>query len=856
MFTILSKKLAKILKTINTLSSNKPNHITNVDEQGLYIETESSREKYNKGEKSEPHELITYSFLTEAWNEFTEKRTASANDLTPTHGRTSFLMAFFAQFPFVEVDHTDSFVTIRLREFKTDELPCEPFHKTLQFLDEVIEGIYHPENLSSELQGQKYRVKSSARQDLRMLGFLDEFHQKNESLFTRYIQASDKHSVLQEVILHHDYFRITLFLLDLLKGESVSIKKNVLVELGMLIVRNSRGNNLMVESVATERTQYLLNWLKHVKLIDEDYHLLIDISESREQINMNTNLQTHFLHIMNTYLKARKESFAGHSIGALVRNEVPKEIRSLAFIDENYTVTGSVGQGNWAIVPWIAIMNKKVTTSTQRGYYLGYLFSEDMKRLYLTFAQGVTETSRQEMATINHEIRTEIQMGPKVKKDDHIHLGESKRARDYAYSTAAYIKYDMDNLPAEEELVHDLEEMTSYYESYISFKNTQYKKSNSGAETISEEQEAFSIKDIVHHIHSYITSKGFYYEKDEVMNLFLSLKTKPFVILSGISGTGKTKIVQWLAESVGATEENGQFALIPVRPDWSDGSDLLGYVDIKGDFKEGPLTKVLTKAIAQPERPYFVLLDEMNLARVEHYFSDLLSVMESRKWENGELITSMLLSEEIAGQAIYIPSNVYIIGTVNMDETTYPFSKKVLDRANTLEFNRVKLDHLLFLEEEQEKSAFVLHNDKFATEYLHLKDVYAVYPDLVKKVTDILVKMNEALAISSANIGYRVRDEICFYLAYNEQGKLLGFEEALDYCILQKILPRLAGSDSRIERVLRELFAIFTSKQIEAAEDAAVEDITFATYPKSAEKVLEMMRRLEDDGFTSFWLSS
>ena len=102
-----------------------------------------------------------------------------------------------------------------------------------------------------------------------------------------------------------------------------------------------------------------------------------------------------------------------------------------------------------------------------------------------------------------------------------------------------------------------------------------------------------------------------------------------------------------------------------------------------------------------PEDPYFVLLDEMNLARVEHYFSDILSVMESRKWQDGKMVTSTLLRDESENKEIKLPTNLYIIGTVNMDETTYPFSKKVLDRANTIEFNRVELSNLAFLKEQK-----------------------------------------------------------------------------------------------------------------------------------------------------------
>jgi MoxR-like ATPase len=853
----LIRKLAQKLKVVKTLSTEKSNWITKVDEEGIYVETESSREKHKFGEKAEPWELLTFEFIYRGWEEFNVKRSASANDFVKTRGRTSFLMALFAQLPFVQVVSKENTSTISLIEFKTDELPNEQIHKVITFLEEVINGTYHPEELSSEVEGNLYRVKSRARQDLRLLGFLNESHQKNEMLFERYVKAQDKIEVLRELILEKEYFRIALTVLGLLSGESPSTKKEVLVELGRLIVRNSRGDNLMVESVAMERTQNLLMWLQYVNLIDDNCDPLIELNEYREKVIVNSNLHNQFLYIMNNYIEARQQSFAGNPMGSVLRNDVPREIRSLPFINSNYTITGSVGQGNWAVVPWVAIMNSNITTSTQRGYYIVYLFSEDMKRLYLTLAQGVTESTREEMAVINQEIRSEIKMDPKVKKDDQINLGPSKRARDYAYSTAAYIMYSVDDMPAEEELVSDLEKMTSYYERYIELKSNQYPVVDPGAETVAEDRvKLLSSPEVIEHVHSYITSKGFYYEKEEVTNFFYSLKTKPFVILSGISGTGKTKIVQWFAESVGATEENGQFALIPVRPDWSDGSDLLGYTDIKGEFKEGPLTSVLKKAIDDPERPYFVLLDEMNLARVEHYFSDLLSVMESRKWEEGRLVTSTVLSDEMAGREIYLPANVYIIGTVNMDETTHPFSKKVLDRANTLEFNRVKLDYLQFLQDREEMDPVVLHNGVFATKYLHLKDVYSAYPELVEEVTSVLVEINNLLQINGSHVGYRVRDEICFYLAYNEESKVMERKAALDHCILQKILPRLAGSDTRIERVLKALFKLFTNKEIEYAHDAALEDVTYAVYPKSAEKVLEMIRRLEDDGFTSFWISS
>ncbi|WP_063253287.1 McrB family protein [Neobacillus niacini] len=361
--------------------------------------------------------------------------------------------------------------------------------------------------------------------------------------------------------------------------------------------------------------------------------------------------------------------------------------------------------------------------------------------------------------------------------------------------------------------------------------------------------------ELTSHIHDYIKSKGFYYEKDEVINLYLSLKTKPFVILSGISGTGKTMMVKWFAESLGATKENSQFNLIPVRPDWSDGSDLLGYRDIKGDFIPGPLTKVIKQATENPNDPYFVLLDEMNLARVEYYFSDFLSVIESREWLDGRLVTHPVLPEEIMGEKLGIPENVFIIGTVNMDETTHPFSKKVLDRANTIEFNRVELNNFSFLEEQEEIESLKINTSQLRVQYIHLKDAYQTNKNLVHQVTDELLKVNTVLERIGAHVGYRVRDEICFYMMYNTNGQLMDFKEALDYQLLQKILPRLSGSDYRLFSVLKDLYTYCTNKEVKDDQLGVLyEEIKGSRYPRSAQKIADMLRRYQDDGFTSFWI--
>ncbi|RAN91192.1 restriction endonuclease [Bacillus sp. SRB_28] len=839
-------ELAKSTKQVEDIKGNKPYLVINKDDEGLYVETKLSLEQYEKGETAISYFKVSFEILKNAWGKLIDVRKVKHEDFGQAGECNAFLVAFFSQFPFVNVTGSRA---ITFKEFQTDNLPSEKYDKVMLFLEEVMNDTYNPIKLREQTDENLYSRKSRARQDLRLLGFLNESHEMNKLLLNEYVQSEDKNVYIVQLVLKQEYFRHALFVLGVLENYSKDEKKEALVDLGMAIVRNSLGDNLMVESVAKRRTNNLLDWLEQVGLVNSEWIPSEQYikKDGEKGGSMNSNLREKFLMVMNEYLQARTERFAGHKMGSVVRNEMTTEITRLPFIDHNqYVVTGSIGQGNWAAVPWLAIMNKDITTSTQRGYYIVYLFSEDMERLYLTLAQGVTETSKEEMQKIKEEIREQIHMSPKVKKDDEIFLGTSPKAKGYANSTAAYIAYDANKMPSEKELVEDLEEMLRYYEGFIA-----YKEEGTKYEMIYERKEVYlDQQSIIDHVSSYIQSKGFFYEKKDLINFFLSLKTKPFVILSGISGTGKTKIVQWFAESLGATEENGQFTLIPVRPDWSDSSDLLGYVNLQGEFQERPLIKVLENADANPNRPYFVVLDEMNLARVEYYFSDFLSVIESRKWKDGKIITSPVLPESITNKHITIPSNVYIIGTVNMDETTHPLSKKVLDRANTIEFNTVNLDYFNFLMDIEEKEAEIVSNRSLATEYLHLKECFKENEDLVRNISNILIEINKTLESVGAQVGYRIRDEICFYMAYNEKGKLLSFDEALDYQIYQKILPRLAGSDGRTEEVLKQLYVLCANEEYDSGNN----DASYAKYPRSANKLSHMLRRFEYDGFTSFWI--
>ncbi|OWZ84117.1 McrB family protein [Natranaerobius trueperi] len=355
-------------------------------------------------------------------------------------------------------------------------------------------------------------------------------------------------------------------------------------------------------------------------------------------------------------------------------------------------------------------------------------------------------------------------------------------------------------------------------------------------QTKKEEFNANFLSEVSNHVSSFVHSKGFVFSKEMIKNFLLSLKSKPFVILAGISGTGKSKLVELVANSLGATRENGQFNLIPVRPDWNDSSDLLGYKNLQGEFVEGELTKIIRKAENDLEHPYFVCLDEMNLARVEYYFSDILSVMETRKNQGNKIISSPMPVEGL-GEKLIFPENLYIIGTVNMDETTHSFSRKVLDRANTIEFNEVDLNHLpddIPTEDVLPKKA---HNNVFKTRYLTLKDCYQGNEDYIKKQVELLEQINSTLKEAGLHIGYRVRDEYCFYLVNNRYYGLLTENTAVDFQLMQKILPRIQGSSLKVEETLEKII-----------------DLCSSNYPLTKSKAEFMLGRFNEDGFTSFWL--
>lgn len=356
-----------------------------------------------------------------------------------------------------------------------------------------------------------------------------------------------------------------------------------------------------------------------------------------------------------------------------------------------------------------------------------------------------------------------------------------------------------------------------------------------------------------------------------------ALRTKPFMLLAGISGTGKSRIVRELAKACWkeGDPEFGKnhpknFCMVQVKPNWHDSSELIGYVSrLNGEkFVVGPFLRFLAAAIKDPDTPYFLCLDEMNLAPVEQYFAEYLSVIESRKLNEEGIIETdpiihyvdepwyhsliaQLFDEEDrrASRRLTIPQNLFVVGTVNMDETTFSFSRKVLDRAMTIEMNEVDLRGGL---EKDTKSEIGYIAGSIIGDAAEGKDVYEDNKELCNEVLVYLEQVNAILKGTPFKIAYRTRNEFLMY-AVNRQVLAPNSQlwQSLDEMTSMKILSRIEGDKDRTEKPLEGLKDL-VRKQIEDRIPPAEEG---KSQPKSisAAKIEEMLNKLNGPGFTSYW---
>ena len=726
---------------------------------------------------------------------------------------------------------------------------------------------------------------------------------------------------------------------------------------------------------------------------------------------------------------AQAEAFAGHpireSFGKLreiLRRSTPVVRRAAA--GQDIKVEYGVGKGNWASVPWIALMDTRETDTTQRGVYCVFLFRHDSTGVYLTFNQGVTqfrrEPGRGNVRDSIHARAEELRRycgdlaASGFQMDDAIDLrSETGLAMDYESSTIAYKLYEAAKVPNNDRLLADVEAVLSSYDRYLEAKpesvsqlpgtqpsswifqaspdvydlsaavaslrtlhfrirkhadqvrvgdtvylwesgrlagviavskvtegpgpmlddpaegafwkvpepdlgqersvrlqitrvlpqrvlrtellthpllsRIQIIRSPQGTNFPLTPGEAGALAAIVGpglgfdcltgcgELIGAIEGLGFVFEPWQVAAYVAAIRTKPFVILAGVSGTGKSRLPSLVADITG-----GKAALLPVRPDWTDSSEVLGYLGLEQTFHVGPLLQLAHNASRDPERHYVCIVDEMNLARVEHYFAEVLSRMEDRRrhpaggYETKPLWSgqTLLANDFRDWAAVGLPPNLAIVGTVNMDESAHGFSRKVLDRAFTLELSDVDLTRWGRATSTPSSIARWPVSAWFsrATRLGELQRLTEDESSLVERTIEVLTTINAFLSQAQLQVGYRTRDEVALFVLHaNELAPLFVTSDGvkvdpLDLALHMKVLPRLAGGSNAIRSVIIGLLS-WSLDGTPADPDGDSREILrgwqnqgrpgalpTARFPRTAARLCLMLERQENEGFTSYWL--
>jgi len=494
----------------------------------------------------------------------------------------------------------------------------------------------------------------------------------------------------------------------------------------------------------------------------------------------------------------------------------------------------SFGQGNTARIPWISFLKKPNTTSN--GIYPVYLYYKDFEILILAY--GVSETNVPDSIW---------NITDKQSISEYFNENYSQNPDRYG-SSFIFKVYNVKDLPSKEMLDNDL---NAILKSYINQSVNRVSKDDK----VKPPKSNFNLEKILNNI----SDSGLAYSNQLITRFTASLLTKPFVILTGLSGSGKTKLaqafVQWICQ------DESQYRIIPVGADWTNREPLLGYPNaLKPEEYVKPDSGVLDLIIQannQPELPHFLILDEMNLSHVERYFADFLSVMESK--EEIPLYAEGIVDNGVPSK-LKVPSNLFIIGTVNIDETTNMFSPKVLDRANTIEFRVTQDEMKNFLSNIRDitMDALTGKGAGMAKSFLEMAASKDFATTDIAEINAALVQFFGELKKTGAEFGYRSATEILRLI--NQLSVLdntLTKNQKIDVAIIQKLLPKLHGSRRKLCPVLETLGSFCIAGDVKIIKDVFENaDFDFnganVLYPLSLEKITRMYRGAIDNGFASF----
>ena len=505
----------------------------------------------------------------------------------------------------------------------------------------------------------------------------------------------------------------------------------------------------------------------------------------------------------------------------------------------------SVGIGRWSAVPWIRVFYSDISPSAQDGVYIVYLFAASGKSAFITLNQGTTDSSNEKRNRTRKNIQEKISSRQFLKNQGNLSFGDNKN---YGAAAIFYKEYKADNIPSENEINNDLICLLEIYKECRESGLLTNKTPTNEIKTIQQETDKYDNRE---EIMSRNSSNKFNIADFVISELHTryirSLLAKPFVILTGNSGTGKTRIATKFAEYMKQDDNLSNSLLVPVGADWTDNTKILGYYNLlanngTGKYEKTPIFEFLERAVENSNIPYFLILDEMNLSHVERYFSDFLSKMELVDYKNQDKKTYF----DIPGYGLLeFPKNLFITGTVNIDETTYMFSPKVLDRANVIEFKPGKDTILDTLLSDNSNNETEPSDPNAAESFMKLANEVrsGEIPEntvgLLNEIHDILDSFYTELEKFGFEFAYRTIKEIRLYTiaaCMTAEGEMPTSTQITDIQILQKILPKIHGNRKQIGDLLENLEKLATVKNL----------------TESLKKILQMKDRLNRFQYASF----